>query len=315
MIKYLYDLWLLHQQYKQIYFEFNALMHKPDKTLTLSLVIPVYNEERYLKACLKAVAKQTVLPDEVIVVDNNSTDGTAEIARSFPFVKLLHEPVQGLIAARNRGFNEAKCEIIGRIDADAQVSPDWVERVKRDFMDATVVGVTGLAYTDTVAGSRFKTRLWSRMYFLMREADFKIYIFWGANMAISKSAWTAIAAFTCPDDALVHEDQDLSFLLATQGQRILRDNKLLITTNGDEYNELPKFVEYMQRASATKRRHSRAMRTAQASLHQLLPVERLWRLAVIIIPGAMFLLFGLGRYIIHGGGASVRSNPKSEDVS
>lgn len=50
--------------------------------LTLTLVIPVFNEEHQIKGCLDAVASQTVMPDEVIVVDNNCTDRTIEIAQN-----------------------------------------------------------------------------------------------------------------------------------------------------------------------------------------------------------------------------------------
>ena len=53
---------------------------KNEKKLTLSIVIPVFNEQDHLKACLSAIAAQTVIPDEVLVVDNNSTDSSAAIA-------------------------------------------------------------------------------------------------------------------------------------------------------------------------------------------------------------------------------------------
>ena len=53
--------------------------------LTLSIVIPVFNEQRYIKACLDSIAAQTVKPDEVIVVDNNSTDKTVQIAKKYKF--------------------------------------------------------------------------------------------------------------------------------------------------------------------------------------------------------------------------------------
>jgi glycosyltransferase involved in cell wall biosynthesis len=97
-----------------------------DKTLTLSIVIPVYNEQCHLKACLDAIANQTESPDEVIVVDNNSTDRTLAIAESYPFVKILKEKKQGVLAVRTKGFNSARSSIIGRIDADTVLPPGWV---------------------------------------------------------------------------------------------------------------------------------------------------------------------------------------------
>jgi len=56
----------------------------------ISIIIPAYNEERYLGRCLDAIAAQSVRPYEVIVVDNNSSDDTAKVAQRYPFVTLLH---------------------------------------------------------------------------------------------------------------------------------------------------------------------------------------------------------------------------------
>src|SRR5687767_1835934 len=94
--------------------------------LRVSLVIPAYNEESHLRACLDAVAAQTVRPFEVIVVDNNSTDTTVAIARSYSFVAVMHESQQGIVYARNAGFNAARGDIIARIDADTHLSPNWI---------------------------------------------------------------------------------------------------------------------------------------------------------------------------------------------
>src|SRR5476651_1469584 len=84
-----------------------------NKTLTLSIVIPVYNEQGYLKACLDSIAAQADLPDEVIVVDNNSTDDTAKIAKSYKFVRLLREPRHHQSFAQATGFDAARSDIIG----------------------------------------------------------------------------------------------------------------------------------------------------------------------------------------------------------
>jgi glycosyltransferase involved in cell wall biosynthesis len=96
--------------------------------LRVSLVIPVYNEESHLRGCLDAIAAQTVQPLEVIVVDNNSNDGTAAIAAAYPFVTLITIARQGVVYARDAGFDAAKGEIIGRIDADTHIAPDWLAR-------------------------------------------------------------------------------------------------------------------------------------------------------------------------------------------
>src|SRR5690606_756442 len=104
---------------------------------------PVYNEEGQLAGCLDAIARQTVKPLEVIVVDNNSTDNTATIARSYSFVTLMSEKKQGTAHARNAGFNAAKGEIIGRLDGDSVIPDNWVERVQDIFRDESVDAFSG----------------------------------------------------------------------------------------------------------------------------------------------------------------------------
>jgi glycosyltransferase involved in cell wall biosynthesis len=78
---------------------------------------------------LRAIAAQTVVPDEVLVVDNNSTDNSRQIARQFPFVKLLREQKQGVLFAKNTGLKNAKGDIIGRIDSERVLTPRRIELV------------------------------------------------------------------------------------------------------------------------------------------------------------------------------------------
>ena len=135
--------------------------------LTLSLVIPDFNEENQIESCLKSIENQTVMPDEVIVVDNNCNDRTIEIVEKFKFVKVIKESRQGRGYARTTGFNEAKGDIIGRIDADSRLSNNWVEHVKNKFEeDDSLAGLTGLGITSFLPLiSSLKTTLFSRGYF------------------------------------------------------------------------------------------------------------------------------------------------------
>lgn len=96
----------------------------------VSIIVPVWNGERRIGATLEAIAGQTAPRDsfEVIVIDNGSTDGTAEIVRRFDFVKLLSEPRPGSYRARNRGLAEARGEYVLFTDGDCVPAPDWVEQ-------------------------------------------------------------------------------------------------------------------------------------------------------------------------------------------
>ncbi len=113
--------------------------------LSLTIVIPVFNEEHHIKACLESIACQTIAPTEVIVVDNNCTDRTIEIAEKFNFVRVVSEKQQGRGYARTTGFNAVKTDIIGRIDADSRLDSTWVEEVISVFeAREDVTGVTGI---------------------------------------------------------------------------------------------------------------------------------------------------------------------------
>ena len=97
--------------------------------MKISIIIPAYNEETYIRECLKHVLDQIEPADEIIVVNNNSSDKTVEIIKEFP-VTLVNETQQGMIPARNRGFNEATGDILIKTDADTQVPTDWVKKIK-----------------------------------------------------------------------------------------------------------------------------------------------------------------------------------------
>jgi glycosyltransferase involved in cell wall biosynthesis len=89
----------------------------------VSVIVPVYNAERFLRATLESFFAQDYEPFEVIVADDGSTDGSAEIARSFPDVRYFRQENQGPAAARNLAISEARGEIVANVDADDLVPP------------------------------------------------------------------------------------------------------------------------------------------------------------------------------------------------
>lgn len=95
----------------------------------ISVIIPVMNEVGTLSACLRSILNQISEGDEVIVVDNGSTDGSLDIAEKFP-VKLLRETRRGRSFARNRGLREARGEWIAFIDADVVLHDGWFSSMR-----------------------------------------------------------------------------------------------------------------------------------------------------------------------------------------
>jgi len=225
--------------------------------LTISLILPVYNEERYIKACLDAISKQTIMPDEVLVIDNNCSDKTIAVARTYAFVKIIKEEKQDLIYARDKGFNIASSDILGRIDADSVLEPNWVETVLKSFTeDKELQGVTGLAktYLFTFAKNYTPTTV-SKSYLQFVEASYRIGMMWGANMAIRRTAWLAVKDSVQLDDKIVHEDQDISCCFSLHGLKVVRNNAMLMSSQDDSLTYLPKFIEYDKRRLRTKKLH------------------------------------------------------------
>src|SRR3989344_7341195 len=104
--------------------------------MKLSIVVPAYNEEKYIAACLEAILAQGRDDDrlaEIVVVDNASSDRTAEVASVFPKVRVVHEPVRGLTKARQRGLAVVETELVGYVDADTVIGPGWLARVFEKF--------------------------------------------------------------------------------------------------------------------------------------------------------------------------------------
>ena len=90
----------------------------------VSVVIPCFNQGRFLREALESVRAQTVRPREVVVVDDGSTDDTGAVARAFPGVVYVRQPNRGLADARNRGIEAAAGEYLVFLDADDRLRPE-----------------------------------------------------------------------------------------------------------------------------------------------------------------------------------------------
>lgn len=111
----------------------------------LTVIVPVYNEEKLIGECLDSLLHQTLNPDqyEIIVIDNNSTDASAQIA-SRKGIRVERELRKGYVHAIRRGIELSSTEFIAFTDADCRVPANWAEKVLGNFEDSDqIVGIGG----------------------------------------------------------------------------------------------------------------------------------------------------------------------------
>lgn len=134
-------------------------MYKND--ITISVIVPVYNVEQYLEDCLESLIHQTEAFDEIILVNDGSTDGSGKIcedyAERFSHITLIRQENQGLSMARNAGMQCADSTYLMYVDADDAIDPDTVcilkQNLRKDpvevlYFNAKCVNELGDLYCD-----------------------------------------------------------------------------------------------------------------------------------------------------------------------
>lgn len=217
--------------------------------MKISVVIPAYNEEAHIDACLSALAKQKRKPDEIIVVDNNSTDKTKEIAEKYP-VSMLSEQKQGISYARDLGFNAAHGDIIVRCDADCIPEPEWISHIEHIMKDTPYGAITGPLYFYDMP---FLSVQLTQLFMGAMLAFQGFYTLNGCNMAIRKSMWNTVRMDTAEDDQGIQEDNDLAIVIATHGGTIGNISSMIMPVSARRIKGRPKsfFVDYPIRLCRT----------------------------------------------------------------
>lgn len=222
--------------------------------MKVSVIIPAYNEEKYIKKALLSVVDQKISADEIIVVDNNSSDKTKEIALKMG-ARVINEKIQGMIPTRNRGFNEAKFDIIARIDSDVIVPPNWIKRIKHNFETKKIDALSGpVILTDPrlkmIPESPLPGHLYMESLRLLTNGNRYLQ---GPNMSLTKNIWLKVRDLVNMDETKVHEDLDLSLKILKIGGIIDYDKKLIVKESARRMIEKPEsfFVEYPVRIIKT----------------------------------------------------------------
>ena len=108
----------------------------------VSIIVPVYNAEKYLQECVESVLCQTLSDIELILVDDGSTDSSPTLCDQYAAqdrrVKVIHKPNGRAASARNAGLRAASGEYVAFVDADDWISPDMYEKMLQTNADVTL---------------------------------------------------------------------------------------------------------------------------------------------------------------------------------
>ncbi len=192
----------------------------------VSVVIPARNDAPALERCLRALARQTRAPLEVVVVDNASVDATAEVARRHG-ARVVRESRVGIPMAAAAGYDAARGEIIARLDADSVPAADWVERLTTALADPRRVAVTGVGrFYELPRAGGVVAAVYLGAYYGLCYLALGHHALWGSCMGVRRAAWHAVRARVHDDDAELHDDLDLAFVLGPR--RVVRLERSLV---------------------------------------------------------------------------------------
>ncbi|MBI4923412.1 MAG: glycosyltransferase [Devosia nanyangense] len=207
--------------------------------MNLAFVIPAYNEEVLIGKCVESVlaeVKRCGRQVDVVVVNNNSTDRTAEIAASYPGVRVVDEKQKGLVSARDGGFQATTAELVANIDGDTIVPVGWLDTVFSEFeRDEKLVCLSGpYVYYDLSVWNRFLVSLFYGLTYLIYFVNHYLLrvgsVVQGGNFVFRRDAWIKAGGYN-REIKFYGEDTDVAVRLSKIG-RVKWTFRLKMKTSG-----------------------------------------------------------------------------------
>lgn len=195
----------------------------------ISVIIPAFNAAEHLERCLQALAESSLRPLEVIVVDDGSTDASAEVARAAGAIVVATGAQSGPAKARNLGARAAKGAILFFLDADVCVHPDTIERVAEAFQrDPSLDAVIG-SYDDSPGSKDFLSQYKNLMHsFVHHTSSAEAGTFWSGCGAIRRDVFLAFGGFDESYTRPSIEDIELGYRLRSAGKKIVLDRDIQV---------------------------------------------------------------------------------------
>jgi glycosyltransferase involved in cell wall biosynthesis len=209
----------------------------------ISVVVCAHNEERYLAACLHALLAQTRRADEILVINNASSDSTRAVAEAIPGVRVVDEPRKGLVIARETGRRLTTGPLLAYLDADSRPPLQWLDRLERRFdRDPVLVGISGpFRFYDWDLPSRTLLRVYDHtlapLTHMVAQRVLGIgAVFYGGGFCVRREALDSIGGFDTSID-FHGEDTNLGRRLTSVG-RVALSNACWVYTSARRYKAL-----------------------------------------------------------------------------
>ena len=188
----------------------------------VSIIIPTFNGASRIGNCLDALVAQTVgRAAEILVVDDGSTDHTADVVRRYGCVRLISQANAGPAAARNRGAIEASGEILLFTDDDCVPMPDWLDAMLNPFSDSEVVGAKGIYRTrQRSIAARFVQIEYEDKYRIMAGLPFIDFID-TYSAAFLRDRFLEMSGYDTSFPVACAEDIELSYRMSARGWKMV----------------------------------------------------------------------------------------------
>jgi glycosyltransferase involved in cell wall biosynthesis len=180
---------------------------------SVSVVIPARNDAAMLARSLEALARQTRTPDEIVVVDNGSSDATAAIAAAAG-ARVVTEPIPGIPRASSAGYDAARSDLIARIDADSVPPADWLAKAVATFEgDPSLSVLTGAGefYGSTPLVHWLGRNIYIGGMYWAVSAYLSHPPIFGSNFVMRREVWHELGPEVHRTQRNIHDDLDLSF--------------------------------------------------------------------------------------------------------